>query len=216
MIKLSKVEDLYFNISSLILRFEPFQKNCEKNVLLCLCWWGLWSVIVDSCTPRRCGRGLWNLFEQGNQCLLLWRCVRAIYTLILKKIPTKFWRRNKLKMAKYRWNVTDSNKAIFDLINCGQASDVSAHKNYYTYLYRRNQWLKPLVSDTVWAIWNRVRKLHYMRIYHFYDKSVNARIHVTRLSFIIFFYFFFNWIVCENGELNKNEVNYSNINYIYL
>ena len=86
-------------------------------------------------------------------------------------------------MAKYRWNVTDSNKAIFDLINCGQASAVSAHGNYYTYLYRRNQWLRPLVLDTV-------RKLHYIeRIDHLYDKSVNARIHVglTQLSFIIFF-----------------------------
>ena len=142
MIKLAKFEDLYFNISALILRWEPSGKNCEKNVLLCLCWWGLWSVIVDSCTPRRCGRGLWNLFEQGNQCLLSWRCVGAIYTLILKTSPQNVndVAENTPKMAKYRWNVTDSSK---DLINCGQASAVSAHRNYYTYLYRRNQWLKP-------------------------------------------------------------------------
>ena len=80
---------------------------------------------------------------------------------------------------------------MFDLINCGQASAISAHRNHYTYLYRRNQWLKPLVSDTVWAIRNGVRKLHYIeRIDHLYDKSVNARIHVTQLSFIILFYFF--------------------------
>ena len=52
-------------------------------------------------------------------------------------------------MAKYRLNVADSNKAIFDLINCGHASAVSAHMSYYTYLYRRNQWLKPLVSDSL-------------------------------------------------------------------
>ena len=52
-------------------------------------------------------------------------------------------------MAIYKWNVTDSKKAIFDMINCGQASAVSAHINYYTYLYRRNQWLKPFVSDSL-------------------------------------------------------------------
>ena len=52
-------------------------------------------------------------------------------------------------MAKYRSNVTDSSKAIFDMINRGQASAVSAHMNYYTYLYRRKQWLKPLVSDSL-------------------------------------------------------------------
>ena len=151
MIKLSKFEDVYFNISSLILRWEPSERKCENNVLLCLYWWGLWSVIVDSCTPRRCGRGLWNLFEQGNQCLLSWRCVRAIYTLLLKTSPQTVndVAKNKLKMAKYRWNVTDSSKVIFDLINRGQASAVSAHMNYYTYLYRRNQWLKPLVSDSL-------------------------------------------------------------------
>ena len=63
--------------------------------------------------------------------------------------------------------------------------------NYYTYLYRRNQWLKPLVSDTVWAIRNRVCKLHYIeRINHLYDKNVNARIHVTQLSFYHFILFF--------------------------
>ena len=68
---------------------------------------------------------------------------------------------------------------------------MSAHLNYYTYLYRRNQWLKPLVSDTVWALRNRVRKLHYIeRKDHLYDKSVNARVHVTQLYFIILFYFF--------------------------
>ena len=82
---------------------------------------------------------------------------------------------------------------MFDLINCGQASAVSAHRNYYTYLYRCNQWLKPLVSDTVCAIRNGVRKLHYIeRIDHLYDKSVNAGIHVTQLSFIILLYFFLN------------------------
>ena len=99
-------------------------KKIEKNILLCLYCWGLWSVIVDSCTPRRCGRGLWNLFEQGNQCLLSWRCVRAIYTIILKTSPQKVndVAENKLKVNKYRWNVTDSNKAFFALINCGQAS----------------------------------------------------------------------------------------------
>ena len=64
---------------------------------------------------------------------------------------------------------------------------MSAHRHYYTYLYRRNQWLKPLVSDTVWAIRNRARKLYYIeRIDHLYAKSVNARIHVTQLSFINF------------------------------
>ena len=122
MIKLSKFGDLYFNISSLILRWEPSKKIGEKIVLLCLCWWGLWSVIVDSCTPRRFGRGLWNLFGQGNQCLLSCRWVRAIYTLILKISPQNVNEvaENKLKMAKYRWNVTDSNKAIFDLINCAK------------------------------------------------------------------------------------------------
>ena len=52
-------------------------------------------------------------------------------------------------MAIYRWNVTDSNKVIFDLIKCGQALAVRAHMNNYTYLYRRNQWLKPLVSDSL-------------------------------------------------------------------
>ena len=62
--------------------------------------------------------------------------------------------------------------------------------NYYTYLYRRNQWLKPLVLDSS-AIRNRVCKLYYIeRIDHLYDKSVNARIHGTQLSFIILFYFF--------------------------
>ena len=60
---------------------------------------------------------------------------------------------------------------------------MSAHRNYYAYFYRRNLWLKPLLSDTVWAIQNRVRKLHYIeRIDYFYDKTVNARIHVTQLS----------------------------------
>ena len=58
-------------------------------------------------------------------------------------------------------------------------------------------------------------ELHYIkRIDHLYDKSVNARIHVTQLSFINLLYFL--KLKCENGELNKNEVNYSNINYIYL
>ena len=112
----------------------PWKKG-EKYVLLCLYWRGLWSVIVDNCTPRKCGRGLWNLFEQGNQCLLSWRCVRAIYTLILKTSPQNVndVAENKLKMAIYKWNVTDSKKAIFDMINCGLASAVSAHMNYYTY-----------------------------------------------------------------------------------
>ena len=67
--------------------------------------------------------------------------------------------------------------------------------NHYTYLYRRNLWLKPLVSDTVWAIRNGARKLHYIeRIDHFYDESVKAHIHVTHnISFIILFQFsFFN------------------------
>ena len=68
---------------------------------------------------------------------------------------------------------------------------MSAHRNYYTCLYRRKQWLKHLVSDTVWAIRNRVRKLHYIeRIDHLYDKNVNTHIHVTQLSFIILFCFF--------------------------
>ena len=63
---------------------------------------------------------------------------------------------------------------------------------------------------------NIIGKLHYIeRIDHLYDKSVHARIHVTLLSFIILFYFCTKF-VCENGELNKNEVNYYNINYIYL
>ena len=127
----------------------------------------------------------------GKQCLLSWRCVRAIYTLILKTSPQNVndVAENKLKMAKYRWNVIDSNKAIFDLINCGQASAVSAHRNYYTYLYRCNQLFKPLVSDTVWPIRNRVRKLHYFeRIDHLYDKSVNARIRsIIFYRFILFF-----------------------------
>ena len=35
---------------------------------------------------------------------------------------------------------------------------VSAHMIYYMYLYRRNLWLKPLVSNTVWAMRNGVRK----------------------------------------------------------
>ena len=58
---------------------------------------------------------------------------------------------------------------LFFTINCVQASAVTARMNYYTYLYRRNQWLKPLDSDSL------------------YDKCVNARIHVTQLSFIILF-----------------------------
>ena len=65
-----------------------------------------------------------------------------------------------------------------DLINCGQALAVCAHRDHYTYLYSRNMWLKPLVSDAVWAIRNGVRKLHYIvQIDHFDDK---ARIHVTQ------------------------------------
>ena len=69
-----------------------------------------------------------------------------------------------------------------------------AHRNRYTYLYRRNLWLKPLVSDTVWAIRNGVRELHYTeRIDHFHDESVKAHIHVTQYIFIILFQFsFFN------------------------
>ena len=110
-----------------------WEKKLKKNVLLCLYCWDLWSVIVDSSTPRRCGRGLWILFEQGNQCLLSWRCVRAIYTIILKPSPQNVndVAENKLKVNKYRWNVTDSNKAIFDLKNCGQASAVNAHMNHF-------------------------------------------------------------------------------------
>ena len=74
-------------------------------------------------------------------------------------------------MAKYRKNISDSNKSILDNINCGQALAVSAHRNHYTYLYRRNLWLKPLVSDTVWAIRNAVRERHWIeRIDHFIIK----------------------------------------------
>ena len=95
---------LYFNIILLNIRMGALWKKWEKNVLLFLYWWGLWSVIVDSCTPRRCGRGLWNLLEQGNQCLLSWRCVSAIYTLIFKTTPQnlKDVTENELKMTKYR------------------------------------------------------------------------------------------------------------------
>ena len=60
----------------------------------------------------KCNRGqlytaeMWawivNFFGQGNQCLLSWRCVRAIYTLILKTSPQNVndVAENKLKMAK--------------------------------------------------------------------------------------------------------------------
>ena len=54
---------------------------------------------------------------------------------------------NELKMAKYRENVTESNKSIFDLIHYGHV--VNAHRNHHTYLDRRNLGLKYLVSDTV-------------------------------------------------------------------
>ena len=91
---------------------------------------------MDSCTPQKCGRGLRNLFEQGNQCVLSGRCDRAIYTLILKTFPQNVYAvgDNKLKMAKFRYYVTHSKKIIFDLINRGQALAVSVHRNYYTYL----------------------------------------------------------------------------------
>ena len=69
---------------------------------------------------------------------------------------------------------------------------MSAHRNHYTYLYRRNLWLKPLVSDTVWAIRNAVRELHWIeRIDHFHDKSVKAHIHVTQYIFYHFILIFF-------------------------
>ena len=60
--------------------------------------------------------------------------------------------------------------------------------NYYTHLYRRNQWRNQWLKPLVWAIRNRVGKLHYIE--RIYDKSVNARIRMTQLSFIILFYFF--------------------------
>ena len=56
---------------------------------------------------------------------------------------------SKLKMANIGEMLLILTKLFFDLINCGQASAVSAHRNYDTYLYRRNQWLKPLVSDSL-------------------------------------------------------------------
>ena len=58
---------------------------------------------------------------------------------------------------------------------------MSAHWIHYTYVYRRNLWLKHLVSNTVWAKRNDVRKLHYVeRIDHVNDKMVKACIHVTQ------------------------------------
>ena len=64
---------------------------------------------------------------------------------------------------------------------------VSAHRNHYTYLYRRNLWLKPLVSNTVWAIRNGVRKLHYIEpIDHFHDVTQYIFYHFIQI------FFFFN------------------------
>ena len=55
---------------------------------------------------------------------------------------------NELKLAKYRLNITDSDKYIFDSIILA----MSVPKSHYTYLYCRNLWLKPSVSDTTWVI----------------------------------------------------------------
>ena len=69
---------------------------------------------------------------------------------------------------------------------------VSAHRNHYTYLYRRKPWRKPLVGDTDWAKRNGVRQLHYIeRIDHFHDKSVKAHIHITQYIFDRFILIFF-------------------------
>ena len=144
--KLSRLEDLYFNISFLILRWEPYKKMENKCCAL--------FMLVGS---MKCNRGylytakLWTcivyFFKHGNHCLLSGR----FYTLILKTFPQNLndVAESELKMAKYRYNVTDSNKSIFDLLNCCPNLAVSSHRSHYTYLYRRNLWLKPLVSYTV-------------------------------------------------------------------
>ena len=151
MIKLSKFGDVYFNISSFILRWEPSEKKCEKKCFALF-------ILVGS---MKCSRGqlytakMWawivKFVWKGKSMFVIMAMREAIYTLILKTSPQNVSdvAKNKLKMAKYRWNFTDSNKAIFDLINCDQASTVRAHRNYYTYLYRTSQWLKPLVSDSL-------------------------------------------------------------------
>ena len=63
-----------------------------------------------------------------------------IYTLMLQTFPQHARHdvaENGLKMTKYRSSGTASNKSIFDLLMSGQALAMGAHRNHYTYLYRR-------------------------------------------------------------------------------
>ena len=101
------------------------RKKLKKNGLLCYIA-GVYEVYR------------WQLYTAKMWAWIVkfvWTEKSTIYTIILKTSPQNVndVAENKLKVNKYRWNVTDSDKAIFDLINCGQA-----HMNYY-YFFVRSQ-----------------------------------------------------------------------------
>ena len=107
--KLTKLEDMYFNISSLILRWEP-SKKIENFFFNSVYVGGVYEVWSWTVVHRE---------DLGVHCEI---CLNKEMFVIMA-----------VRECDLHTNIENiPTKSIFDLINCGQALAVSAHKIHYT------------------------------------------------------------------------------------